>query len=176
MQRLYGDLPVSEHRPVIRIITFGFSILFLVIATFFLMSRNPASFAHDSSASTTALDAQWEREYDGISVEQIRAEVEMLNLYLAEHTQIYYDAQFEAGNYEIVEPVLSDASRVGFKVGDELAAWRVLPGGVIAKVTLPAQGFEEAYVIRSKIAFLMEKERQVQEFVALQEKSSPTQD
>ena len=122
-------------------------------------------------APDTAPDAQWEREYEGITIEQIRTEVEALNLYLADQTPAYYDAQFKAGSYEIVEPLSSDTSRLAIKPGDELAAWRLLPGGVLGKVTLPVEGFEEAYVTRSKVSFLMEKEQQMRELLALQEKT-----
>lgn len=152
-----------------RLIALVCAFLFFAIVSFFLGSRKPAAFGRD--APDTASDAQWERAYDGITIGQIRAEVETLNLYLAEHTQAYYDTQFKAGNYEIVEPVSSNTARVALKAGDDLAAWRLLPGGVLAKVTLPVEGFEEAYVTRSRISFLMEKEQQIQEFLELQKKT-----
>ncbi len=107
----------------------------------------------------------WERFYEGATPAQIREEIEALRVFMFEETNAYYEEQFRAGKYDIVPLSTRADGSYHLDVGDDLAAWRLLPSKQLAKVILPREGFEEAYVAKVKTAWLLREEERKENLV-----------
>jgi len=112
-------------------------------------------------------EEDWEVLYGQAGVAGLREEIEALRRYMLEESRGYYDAAFEAGHYQIVTDRRLDGS-VPLEVEDgTLSQWRDVPGLGVTRVILPREGFEHVYEARDRMAWLMSRQAEVEDFEAL---------
>jgi hypothetical protein len=123
----------------------------------------------DELPSTTELGARedWELLYDRAGLAQIREEIETLRRYMLEESRDYYEAEFQAGHYQVVTDRRRDGT-VPLEIDDgTLSQWRSVPGLGVTRVILPREGCEHVYEAKARLAWLMSREEEVEAFEAL---------
>ena len=111
--------------------------------------------------------ADWELLYEQAGQAQLREEIEALRRFMFEESRDFYEAEFQAGNYQIVTDRRPDGT-VPLEIDDgTLSQWRSVPGLGVTRVILPREGFEHVYEARDRASWLMGREEEIEAFEIL---------